>query len=368
MTELADAADLARRLVASDTAGTLSTLFSSRGSTYRPLGSMMVSLPGRHAGGISGGCLEEYVARIGERATRSTPAVMMQFSTHRDADDVVPVLGCGGTIEVLVERLAPQHVTFLEQFARAAQGDDGCLVACVVRHEGESLSVTRAWPRGRGAWQVASNPEVADMCAEAARDAKSIHKSIAPDADVLVQYLPPLTRLVIFGAGDDAQPLCEIAAKLGWHVSIGDRRARLATSARFPEAGALFAGDWPEIVDATTFSARTAVVLMTHDLDDDARVLSLLSGKPFAYLGALGPAHRRLWLLDQASAFPRGPNEIVCSALRGPIGLNLGDRSPAGIAVAIVADILAVLNRRVARPLHACDSLTNASGVMEVGV
>src|SRR6185369_10864387 len=90
---------LAARLVASGTPGTLTTLFSARGSTYRPVGSMMVSLPGTHAGGISGGCLEEYVARIGERATRSAPAVMLQFSTHRDSDDDVPVLGCGGSIE-----------------------------------------------------------------------------------------------------------------------------------------------------------------------------------------------------------------------------------------------------------------------------
>src|SRR5579863_7672590 len=64
MTEELDAMiALAKRLVASGIPGTLSTLFSARGSTYRPLGSMMVSLPGAHAGGVSGGCLEEYVAR-----------------------------------------------------------------------------------------------------------------------------------------------------------------------------------------------------------------------------------------------------------------------------------------------------------------
>src|SRR5262245_51903716 len=112
ISELADVAQLARRLVESDMPGTLSTLFSARGSTYRPLGSMMVSLPGRHAGGISGGCLEEYVARIGERATRNAPAVMMHFSTHPDTDDAIPVLGCGGSIELLVERLTPEHVDF----------------------------------------------------------------------------------------------------------------------------------------------------------------------------------------------------------------------------------------------------------------
>src|SRR5882672_10537602 len=136
---------LAKRLLASGTAGTLSTLFSARGSTYRPLGSMMVSLPGMHAGGISGGCLEEYVARVGERATRSSAAVMLRFSTHPDSDGDVPIPGCGGSIEVLVERLTSDHVTFLEQFASASGRDECSLLACRVGRVGESLSVTREW-------------------------------------------------------------------------------------------------------------------------------------------------------------------------------------------------------------------------------
>jgi len=102
--ELAAMITLAHRLVASGIHGTLSTLFAARGSTYRTLGAMMVSLPGTHAGGISGGCLEEHVARAGARATQDVPAVMLRFSTHPDSDDDAPILGCGGSIDVLVER------------------------------------------------------------------------------------------------------------------------------------------------------------------------------------------------------------------------------------------------------------------------
>ena len=88
--ELAAMITLANRLVASSVPGTLSTLFAARGSTYRTLGAMMVSLPGMHAGGISGGCLEEHVARAGARATQDAPAVMLRFSTHRDSECAVP--------------------------------------------------------------------------------------------------------------------------------------------------------------------------------------------------------------------------------------------------------------------------------------
>src|SRR3979411_1904612 len=138
---------LAKRLLASGPGGTLSTLFSAHGSTYRSLGSMMVSLPGMHAGGVSGGCLEEYGARVAGRGARTTPVVMLRFNTHPDSEDDAPVPGCGGSIEVLVERLMPDHVAFLEQFASALECDDGSTLACRVTRTGESLSVTREWLR-----------------------------------------------------------------------------------------------------------------------------------------------------------------------------------------------------------------------------
>jgi xanthine dehydrogenase accessory factor len=132
---------------------------------------------------------------------------------------------------------------------------------------------------------------------------------------------------------------------------VADLRARYANKARFPDARALFACDWENAVESIRFSPRTAVVLMTHSLDDDARVLSQLSGRRFAYVGALGPAHRREWLLEEASALGMAASDPVARMLRGPIGLDLGERSPVGIAVAITAEILAHFNRRPALSL-----------------
>jgi len=333
--ELAAMIALAERLVVSDTPGTLATLFSARGSTYRTLGSMMVSLPGMHTGGVSGGCLEEYVARAGERATRNTPAAMLQFSTHRDAGDDAPVPGCGGSIELLVERLTSTHLALLRQLAAAYDRDHASQLTTVVERSGHSLRVTREWLRP----------------AEGS-ERKSHHARPDADTDVLVHYIPPLTRLLIFGAGDDVRPLCDVGASLGWHVSIADRRARLARRARFPNADAVVAADWDDAIDALRFTPRTAAVLMTHSFEDDARVLSLISRRDVAYIGALGPAHRRQWLLEEMAAHGVRPSGEFASRVRGPIGLDLGDRSAAGIAVAVAAEILARLNARDARPLH----------------
>jgi xanthine/CO dehydrogenase XdhC/CoxF family maturation factor len=271
---------------------------------------------------------------------------MLKFSTRPDSDgDDVPVLGCGGSIEILVERLAPAHVQLLEQLVDAAESDHASTLACVLRHQAQSPSVAREWLPCGDPHAILTGGALSGIRKEVLRDTKSIHRRVDAETEVLIHYVPPLTRLVIFGAGDDAAPLCEMAVSLGWHVSVADRRARFATVSRFPDAQA--------VLEAVTFSPRTAVVLMTHDLDDDARVLSLLSERPLAYLGALGPTHRREWLLEQASMLTVTPDDRIAGILRGPIGLDLGERSAAGIAVAIVAEILSHLNQRTARSADA---------------
>lgn len=340
---------LADRMLAAGVGGTLATLFSARGSTYRTLGSLMVGLPGMHAGGISGGCLEEFVTRQGSVATRDGAATLLSFNTDPAADEDVPVPGCGGTIEILVERLTPDHLTLLKEVAAAYDSDEPSLLACTVDRSRGSISVTREWLHHVDGGILAT-PELARMCRDVARDGRSRHALSGTTTATLVQYIPALTRLVIFGAGDDARPLCDLGRSLGWHVTVADRRARLATEARFPTADAVLAADWDEAVDALRFTPRTAAVLMTHSLEDDARVLPLLARQPLSYVGALGPAHRREWLLE-AAAEGAPLDDAFALALRGPIGLDLGDRSAAGIAVAVAAEILARFNDRHAQPL-----------------
>jgi xanthine/CO dehydrogenase XdhC/CoxF family maturation factor len=159
-----------------------------------------------------------------------------------------------------------------------------------------------------------------------------------------------MTRLVVFGAGDDVRPLCAIARSLGWHVTVADRRARRATRGRFSDADRVIAADWAAAVEQIDFTRHSAVVLMTHSLADDIEILPLLAPKPAVYVGVLGPAHRRRWLLDGVAA-SHELSEAFTERVRGPIGLNLGDRSAAGIAVSVASEILAELNRCDATPL-----------------
>lgn len=336
--ELQPLIDLAERLLQSDEPGVIATLFSADGSSYRPLGSMLIGGPaGTFAGGVSGGCLEEYVLRRGREIGEQGDPVMLSFSTgSEDDDDPKPVLGCGGTLDVLVERLSEKHLQFLHHLHRAQNDDQHWESHCTITtDDAGQLSVSRAL-----------------RCTDERPSKGELHRECS-SRRTLVQRITPVTRLVIFGAGHDAVPLCEMGQMLGWHVTVVDRRARHAKASRFPNADVVLAEPWQSAIEKITFTPSTAVVLLTHSLPDDAELLPLLDGREMAYLGVLGPTHRREALLDWVNAGAQLSDELL-ARLRGPIGLDLGDRSPSGIALAVAAEIQAVLHRRSGQALSDC--------------
>jgi xanthine dehydrogenase accessory factor len=148
-------------------------------------------------------------------------------------------------------------------------------------------------------------------------------------------YNPPL-RLIIVGAVHIAQPLARMAAMTGYDVTVIDPRAAFASAERFP--GVTVMTDWPD--DAMTTLApdpRTAIVTLTHDpkIDDPALEVALRSNA--FYIGALGSKkthNARLYRLGKAGF---GDNDIA--RICGPVGLAIGAKSPAEIAVAILAQI-----------------------------
>jgi xanthine dehydrogenase accessory factor len=158
-------------------------------------------------------------------------------------------------------------------------------------------------------------------------------------AVLLEPHLAPL-RLIIVGAVHVAQPLAEMAGLAGFAVTIVDPRRAFATAARFP--GQALVVRWPdEAIAELAPDARTAVVTLTHDpkLDDPALVAALAS--PAFYVGCLGSAKthaaRRTRLGEQGIA------AAALDRLHGPVGVRIGARTPAEIAVSILAEAVAAL-------------------------
>jgi xanthine dehydrogenase accessory factor len=148
-------------------------------------------------------------------------------------------------------------------------------------------------------------------------------------------YNPPL-RLIIVGAVHIAQPLARMAAMTGYDVTVIDPRAAFASAERFP--GVTVMTEWPDDAMATLApDPRTAIVTLTHDpkIDDPALEVALRSNA--FYIGALGSKkthNARLYRLGKAGF---GDNDVA--RICGPVGLAIGAKSPAEIAVAILAQI-----------------------------
>ena len=155
-------------------------------------------------------------------------------------------------------------------------------------------------------------------------------------------HLPP-PRLVVIGAVHISQALAPMAAVAGFDMEIIDPRTAFATPDRFPDV-ALHA-EWPEaVLDARPLDAYTALAAVTHDpkIDDQALVAALAAG--CFYVGALGSRKthaRRLERLREA-----GVADAALERIRAPIGLDIGAATPAEIAVAVLAEIIAALRRR----------------------
>ena len=162
-------------------------------------------------------------------------------------------------------------------------------------------------------------------------------------------YNPPL-RMAVIGAVHIAQALAPMAALAGYEVTVIDPRRAFATETRFP--GVRLVTDWPdEALGALRPDRRMAVVTLTHDpkLDDPALEVALRSDA--FYIGALGSTRTQAKRLHRLQEL--GFNQQQLGRIHGPIGLKLGGRAPAEIAIAILAEATLVLHQAEAAEAEA---------------
>ena len=157
-----------------------------------------------------------------------------------------------------------------------------------------------------------------------------------PDGDVFLHVFNPPKRLIIVGAVHIAQPLARMAVIAGYDVTLVDPRGSFASEDRFP--GMTVLSDWPDdALNTLAPDARTAVVTLTHDpkLDDPALEVAL-SSEAF-YVGSLGSKKTHAARLERLRG--AGFSEDALARINGPVGLAIGAKSPAEIAVSIMAQI-----------------------------
>ena len=319
-----DLDDMPERALAWHRAGAgavLATVVETWGSAPRQVGSQLaISGTGEMAGSVSGGCVEGAVVVEAMDAVGSGQAKMLEFGVSDDEAFAVG-LACGGRIRVWLEPVGgalPEELLAGIVEARAARRPVAYVVDTVT-----------------GARRL--DP------AEAHPDRFRTDRSgMEPDGATFVHVHNPPLRMVVVGAVHIAQALLPMARMAGYDVTLVDPRPAFAQGARFP--GETVRDDWPdEALDALGLDARTAVVTLTHDpkLDDPA-ILRALASDVF-YLGCLGSTRTHAKRVARLEAEGMTPAQIA--RIHAPVGLDIGARSPAEIAVSVLAQVTARLRQ-----------------------
>jgi xanthine/CO dehydrogenase XdhC/CoxF family maturation factor len=342
----------------------LATVVEVIGSAYRRPGArMLVTEDGELTGAISGGCLEGDARQRARRAIFQGEPALVTYDT-RDEDDPRHGLGpgCQGVVRILLEPLdfaAPDNpMELLRDFARYPEP---AVLATVFETD---ISGMKAAVGQRlllsAAGVLRGTPLLAAPLAEAARAtlAQGLSQILDIETDAgpvraLLEVLTPPLRLVVYGAGNDAQPLVHLAASLGWHITIVDGRPNLATAARFPEAEEVRIVPVREL-ETQTPDVGAYHVLLSHNYTYDLAALQILLPSAAPYIGLLGPGNKARRLLDEPelNLSATMAAEVLQNRLHSPIGLDLGSETPEEIALAIVAEIQALRNNRNGRSLR----------------
>lgn len=319
----------------------LATVSRTLGSTYRKAGAqMLIAADGTAAGLLSGGCLESDLMERA-RAVLSGAPVVVDYDT-RSSDDLIwgIGLGCEGAMTILMTRLdranAYQPFAFVEDCRRRGVQGNFALV---------TQSTNAAYSLG-AAFRSDSPAELPIGVANVLHGTTSLRAATTVETSGATFLIAPVElppHLLVLGAGPDAMPLVEIAGLMNWHVTVLDHRPAYAVAERFARAQRVAlnpAGELAKELRAARYDA--AIVMSHHLLSDQAYLAALAEHAAIPYVGLLGPAPRRARLMQELGE--RSPG--LAGRLHGPIGLDIGARTPETIALAIVSEIQAVLAGR----------------------
>ncbi len=306
----------------------LATVVETWGSAPRQPGSQLaISGQGQIMGSVSGGCVEgAVVTEAIEALAGDGKPRLLTFGVSDDSAFAVG-LACGGIIRVLLEPIGPAGLPagMLEQLttARASRRAMAYLV--------NLTTFERRLTAG-------DDDPMADAIAARLR----ADRSGMEEGDWFVALHNPPLRMIVVGAVHIAQPLMSMARICGYDATLIDPRDTFGAAHRFP--GETILDGWPdEAMRALGLDPRTAVVTLTHDakLDDPAIVQALRSD--IFYLGCLGSSRthaKRLERLREA-----GFADADLTRIHAPVGLNIGAKTPAEIAISILAQITQVLRQ-----------------------
>ncbi|TSJ36379.1 XdhC family protein [Mucilaginibacter corticis] len=359
MKELIDIVAAYERAVKTGVKTALATVVLVEGSAYRRAGArMLITEDGQLTGAISGGCLEGDALRKARMVILQQEPLLVTYDTMDDDDAKLGVgLGCNGIIHILIEPITGGLTNPIS------------LLKATIANKSYAVFVTLFNLENRKARQPGSCLFIADgqiisagieklpyknELLEDANNALNTQRSVVTGYEgctAFIECVKPLISLVILGAGNDAIPLTEFAAVLGWHITVIDGRPNYVTADRFPLPHQLLVAKPGQIVQNIAINEWTAFVLMTHNYNYEFSFLKDLLPLDPSYIGILGPKKKLERMLSELEESGTNITERNLETIHGPVGLDIGSETAEEIALSIVAEIKAVFSERNGHPL-----------------
>lgn len=322
----------------------LATVVRVHGSSYRSPGArMLIREDGRWVGSISGGCLEGDALRKARQVMREQQAVTVTYDTREESNQQLGIgLGCNGVIDVLIQPIGalPEvwekliHLGHPVALATAFHG--GWLGRYALQQSPHSPAESSDADLAAAAGPLLQ--KVFDLQHSFEEELRLGGKTVS----VFFEYLQPLPRILLFGAGFDARPVSQLAKSLEWSVEVTDECAAHIAPVFFPSADKLSLCHREQIVQEFSITPHTACVLMSHNYEYDRDVLQKILKSEAFYIGILGPRKRFDRMREELTSAGFYAPTDQWQRVHAPIGLDIGAETPDEIALAIVSEIQAV--------------------------
>lgn len=338
----------------------VATVVRTSGSTPQVAGATLVLAedePVRAAmGTLGGGCVEADAIETSQAILQSGGHSLRSYELTEDLAWNTGLV-CGGTMWILVQRddqaLDFDGVDLLPELVDASAG--GAPVALVTRlgkRQNDLILEGRIAVRADGSRLGSLGDADTDERATAEALAQMPHgtaRTVKSETDdLLIEAIASRPRIIIAGGGHVALAIARQAAILDFDVTIVEDRPEFADSSRFPNA-TILEGDVPAMLEGLTYAWNSFIVVATrgHKLDADCMRAAVRTRA--RYIGLLG-SRRKTVLIDEMLR-EEGISEERRAAIHAPVGLDLGGRTPAEIALSVMAEITAIRYQGSGKPL-----------------
>lgn len=343
----------------------LATVVHVEGSSYRRAGArMLVDEYGNITGAISGGCLEGDALRKALHALHQQKNKLVTYDTSDEDDAVIGAqLGCNGIIQVLFEPLDYEDEQNPCELLKKVINQKNPLAIVV------QFNLNKSKDQKGTTFIISENSEVFGRKPEGElfniilkQAWFTLENKIHHFAEYLIgeeihhifiqNYQPPV-KLIIVGAGNDAQIMAQQADLLGWDVIVTDGRPTHANKDRFTSSCQIIVSKPEQTLENIQLDNRSCFVLMSHNYNYDLAVLKLLlAEKTIPYIGILGPLKKYQRMLEDLAKEGLELKSEALNKIHAPVGLEIGAETPAEIGLSILAEIQTVLSGKAGRSLR----------------